>query len=56
MTVLGFTGVICTLKRETSQLPIDLQFKSLFQEISPETHEVELLYDSSTHFDRDSIG
>lgn len=30
-----------------SQLPIDLEFKDLFQEISPAEAEVELLYDSS---------
>jgi hypothetical protein len=34
-----------------SQLPVDLEFKALFQEISPEEAEVELLYDSS-----DSVG
>jgi hypothetical protein len=30
-----------------SQLPIDLEFKALFQEIEPEEAEVELLYDST---------
>jgi hypothetical protein len=32
-----------------SQLPIDVEFKALFQEISPEEAEVELLYDSSDY-------
>jgi hypothetical protein len=32
-----------------SQLPIDLEFKALYQEISPEEAEVELLYDSSDY-------
>jgi hypothetical protein len=32
-----------------SNLPIDVEFKSLVQEISPEEAEVELLYDSSTY-------
>jgi hypothetical protein len=33
-----------------SNLPIDVEFKTLVQEISPEAAEVELLYDSSTYF------
>jgi hypothetical protein len=32
-----------------SNLPIDVEFKTLFQEISPEEAEVELLYDSLTY-------
>lgn len=32
-----------------SQLPIDVEFKTLFQELSPEEAEFELLYDSA-HF------
>jgi Tfp pilus assembly protein PilO len=32
-----------------SQLPIDLEFKELFQELSPEQAEVELLYDSTQY-------
>jgi hypothetical protein len=32
-----------------SQLPIDVEFKALFQGISPEEAEVELLYDSSDY-------
>jgi len=32
-----------------SALPIDVEFKALFQEISPEDAEVELLYDSAEH-------
>ena len=32
----------------TSNLPIDVEFKSLIQEISLEEAEFELLYDSST--------
>ncbi len=35
----------------TSDLPIDLEFKSLYQEISPEEAEVELIYDSSQYLD-----
>ncbi len=30
-----------------SELPIDVEFKALFQRISPEEAEVELLYDST---------
>jgi Family of unknown function (DUF6176) len=32
-----------------SELPIDVEFKALFQEISPEEAEVELLYDSALY-------
>lgn len=32
-----------------SELPIDVEFKNLFQEISPEEAEVELLYDSTDY-------
>jgi hypothetical protein len=32
-----------------SELPIDLEFKELFQQISPEAGEIELLYDSSSY-------
>ncbi len=32
-----------------SELPIDVEFKTLFQEISPEEAEVELLYDSANY-------
>lgn len=32
-----------------SELPIDVEFKELFQQISPETGEIELLYDSSSY-------
>ena len=32
-----------------SELPIDVEFKALFQEISPEEAEVELLYDSANY-------
>ena len=32
-----------------SELPIDLEFKALFQEISPEDADVELLYDSASY-------
>lgn len=32
-----------------SELPIDVEFKSLYQEISPEEAEVELLYDSTQY-------
>jgi hypothetical protein len=32
-----------------SELPIDVEFKALFQEISPEEADVELLYDSADH-------
>ncbi len=32
-----------------SNLPIDVEFKSLVQKIGPEAAEVELLYDSSTY-------
>jgi hypothetical protein len=34
-----------------SELPIDLEFKALFQQISPEEAEVELLYDSANYVD-----
>ncbi len=34
----------------TSELPIDLEFKTLYQGISPEEADVELLYDSTEHF------
>lgn len=39
-----------------SNLPIDVEFKALVQEISPETAEVELLYDSSVYFESASEG
>jgi hypothetical protein len=32
-----------------SELPIDVEFKALFQQISPEEAEVELLYDSAQY-------
>ena len=32
-----------------SNLPIDVEFKALFREISPEEAEVELLYDSAEY-------
>lgn len=32
-----------------SNLPIDLEFKALFQEMSPQEAEIELLYDSSIY-------
>lgn len=32
-----------------SELPIDVEFKTLLQEISPEEAEVELLYDSTIY-------
>jgi hypothetical protein len=32
-----------------SQLPIDVEFKTLFQELSPGDAEVELLYDSANY-------
>ncbi len=32
-----------------SKLPIDVEFKELFQQISPEEGEIELLYDSSSY-------
>jgi hypothetical protein len=32
-----------------SELPIDVEFKALFQEIAPEDAEVELLYDSANY-------
>ena len=32
-----------------SELPIDVEFKNLFLEISPEEAEVELLYDSANY-------
>ena len=34
-----------------SSLPIDVEFKSLFQQISPEEPEIELLYDSTDYLD-----
>ncbi len=34
-----------------SQLPIDVEFKTLYQELSPEEAEVELLYDSADYVD-----
>ena len=34
-----------------SNLPIDVDFKNLVQEISPEEADVELLYDSRLHLD-----
>ncbi len=34
-----------------SKLPIDVEFKALFQEISPEEADVELLYDSTDYVD-----
>ena len=34
-----------------SELPIDVEFKALFQQISPEEAEVELLYDSTRYVD-----
>lgn len=34
-----------------SELPIDVEFKTLFQQISPEEAEVELLYDSASYVD-----
>ncbi|MCP5043433.1 MAG: hypothetical protein GY944_20590 [bacterium] len=37
-----------------SELPIDVEFKSLYQEISPEEAEAELLYDSSQYLDDSS--
>ena len=37
----------------SSELPIDVEFKSLYQAISPEEAEVELLYDSTHYLDED---
>lgn len=34
-----------------SELPIDVEFKAMFQEISSQEAEVELLYDSAEHVD-----
>lgn len=36
-----------------SELPIDLEFKALVQEISPEEADVEQVYDSSAYIDVD---
>ena len=33
-----------------SELPLDVEFKTLFQDLEPEEAEVELIYDSATHF------